>query len=249
MKFTIITPSFNNETTILRSLKSLHSQINTSFEHVLVDNLSKDKTVEICKKFSSKIIVIREKDNGIYDAINKGINISTGDIIGILHANDFYNYNYVLSDVLKYFKKFKKEIVIGNVSYFRENNPTRTIRYFSSKNFKSYKLKYGFMPPHTATFIAKKTYLNCGLYKTYYKIASDYEMFVRILLKKNLGFSQINKTLMKMSLGGLSSSGLSSWIQSTKEIKNILNEYNIKINIFVLLLRLPIKFLEFFKNK
>ena len=105
------------------------------------------------------------------------------------------------------------------------------------------------MPPHTATFIAKKTYLNCGLYKTYYKIASDYEMFVRILLKKNLGFSQINKTLMKMSLGGLSSSGLSSWIQSTKEIKNILNEHNIKINIFVLLLRLPIKFLEFFKNK
>ena len=90
MKFTIITPSFNNETTILRSIKSLHSQIDTSFEHVVVDNLSKDKTVEICKKFSSKIIVIREKDNGIYDAINKGINISTGDIIGIFHANDFY---------------------------------------------------------------------------------------------------------------------------------------------------------------
>ena len=249
MKFTIITPTFNNASTILRSIESLHSQTESNFEHIVVDNMSQDGTVEICKEFSSKINIIQEKDSGIYDAINKGINISTGDVIGVLHANDLYNYDHVLFDVSKYFEQSKRDIVFGNVSYFKENDSRKTIRYFSSKNFKKYKLKFGFMPPHTATFIKKKIFTNYGCYNTSYQIASDYELFVRTLLINDVNFFQINKTLVKMSLGGLSTSGLYSWIQSTKEIKNIFKEHNIKTNLFFLLLRFPIKFLEFFKRE
>ena len=200
-KFSIITVVKNNVFEIEKTINSLKNQKFKSYEHIIVDANSRDGTSEIIKrKINSKIKHYREKDSGIYDAINKGIKYSKGDYIGLLHAGDFFSSNYVLSLVNKVSKN--NDILIGNVCYF--NKRINIVRYWKKCLLKlslinSYKI------PHTGMFIKKKIFKEIGNYNIKYKISSDTDFILR-LSKKNYRLFYMNKNLIFMKNGGISSS-------------------------------------------
>jgi glycosyltransferase involved in cell wall biosynthesis len=246
MKFSIITATYNCESIILNALDSINKQTYQNIEHIVIDGCSEDRTLQILKNHKSKIsVLISEKDSGIYDALNKGIVNSTGDVIAVLHSDDFFAYDNVVSDVAKIFKNNPKlSIVIGNVEYIDNVKSNKILRTYKSNNFRIWMLRFGFMPAHTASFIRKELFDTVGLYSTKYKIAGDFEFFVRSLLHHKMQFVVINKVLVCMRAGGVSSSGIGSYWKSTIEIKDALISNNVNSNIIFILVRLPIKWVK-----
>ena len=249
MKISIITVCLNSEQTIEKTILSVINQKNQDFEYIIIDGGSTDNTKKIIDKYKNNIdLFISEKDSGIYDALNKAIDLSTGEIISILHSNDIYSNNNVLEDVLFHFNKNKKiDIVLGSV-LLKKMNSEKTSRFYSVKNFKPWMLRVGISPPHPGSFIKRSIYLDKGNYDTSYKIASDFDLFVRYLLKDKLKYEITNQCYVKMNSGGLSNSEVSSHITSTKEILKSLKKNEIYSNIFLVLLRFPIKFIQYIKK-
>ncbi len=250
-KISIITVCFNSQETVALTIKSVLAQFYRNFELIIVDGKSSDRTVECIKKFKDpRILLISERDNGIYDAMNKGIKRATGDIIGILNSDDFYVGAYVLKEVIDAFSRYPNtDVVLGNVDYVKSESLRRPVRKYTANKFEAWKLRFGIMPPHPAMFIKSKVYQKIGLYKTDYKIAADFELCVRIFLVSKLRFFSTKNLWVTMRVGGVSTSGLKSHITSTFEIKRSLKANDIYSNYFFILLRLPIKFfseIEFF---
>lgn len=181
-KLSIITCTKNSELFLEDTLRSIYTQKLKDFEHIIIDNLSTDNTKKIIDKYYFKNrILISEKDDGIYDAFNKGILHSTGEIIGFLHSSDMYENIDYLSQVLNIFENSNCEILYTSLYHFNTKNSKVIIkRNWKSQNFKTKKLKYGWMPPHCATFIKKQHYLN-NLYSTKYTISSDYNWLLKKL--------------------------------------------------------------------
>ena len=250
MKVSIITVSYNSASTIKDTIESVASQTYDNIEYIVVDGNSKDKTVDIVTSYSKVIDkVVSEPDKGIYDAMNKGVQLATGDIVGILNSDDFYETTTVIEDIVKHFKNNKSsDIVFGDVVFVEPNNLKKVVRYYSSEKFKSSKLRFGWMPPHPATFIRKSVYDKYGLYKLGYKISADYEMFVRLLMVAKLSFSRIDKIIVRMRSGGASTDGIQSSITLNKEIVKACRENGIYTNLFIVLLKMPFKLLELIKR-
>lgn len=250
MKVSIITVSYNSASTIKDTIESVASQTYDNIEYIVVDGNSKDKTVDIVTSYSKVIDkVVSEPDKGIYDAMNKGVQLASGDIVGILNSDDFYETTTVIEDIVKHFKNNKSsDIVFGDVVFVEPNNLKKVVRYYSSEKFKSSKLRFGWMPPHPATFIRKSVYDKYGLYKLGYKISADYEMFVRLLMVAKLSFSRIDKIIVRMRSGGASTDGIQSSITLNKEIVKACRENGVYTNLFIVLLKMPFKLLELIKR-
>jgi glycosyltransferase involved in cell wall biosynthesis len=250
LKVSIITVSYNSASTIKDTIESVASQTYDNIEYIVVDGNSKDKTVDIVTSYSKVIDkVVSEPDKGIYDAMNKGVQLATGDIVGILNSDDFYETTTVIEDIVKHFKNNKSsDIVFGDVVFVEPNNLKKVVRYYSSEKFKSSKLRFGWMPPHPATFIRKSVYDKYGLYKLGYKISADYEMFVRLLMVAKLSFSRIDKIIVRMRSGGASTDGIQSSITLNKEIVKACRENGVYTNLFIVLLKMPFKLLELIKR-
>jgi glycosyltransferase involved in cell wall biosynthesis len=246
MKFSIITVCLNSEKTILYTLNSILNQTYKNIEHIIVDGGSTDRTLEIIKNYpfkNKKFFSINSK--GIYNAINEGIKRATGEYISVLHSDDVYQNNYIIEEVSKIIKKnIEFEIFIGNVVYFREKISIIS-RYYSGFNFKLKDLKYGLMPPHTASFINKNIYRKFGNYKTNYIIASDFDFFLRTMFIQKVKFFKINMVITRMKEGGISGKNFFSYLISTKEILRSFNENKIIGNIFNITSRLLIKSLQY----
>jgi glycosyltransferase involved in cell wall biosynthesis len=246
MKFSIITVCLNSEKTILYTLNSILNQTYKNIEHIIVDGGSTDRTLEIIKNYpfkNKKFFSINSK--GIYNAINEGIKRATGEYISVLHSDDIYQNNYIIEEVSKIIKKnIEFEIFIGNVVYFREKISIIS-RYYSGFNFKLKDLKYGLMPPHTASFINKNIYRKFGNYKTNYIIASDFDFFLRTMFIQKVKFFKINMVITRMKEGGISGKNFFSYLISTKEILRSFNENKIIGNIFNITSRLLIKSLQY----
>lgn len=247
MKFSIVTVCLNSEKTILATLNSVLTQSYKNIEHVIVDGGSTDKTFEYLKSYPNpKKKIIINKKKGIYEAMNTGIIHSTGDFIGILNSDDIFNSNHVISDLKKIFSKNKsKKIFFGDVIYFKKKI-TNIQRYYPSTNFKAIDLYKGLMPPHTGTFIHKDIYKQIGLYKNEYKIAGDYDFFVKAIIKNKLKFKIINYLVARMKSGGISGKNLKSHIISTIEIARSLKFYKLNFSLLNIILRFPIKAKQFF---
>ena len=247
MKISIITTCYNSQNTIKETIESVLSQDYNKLEYIIVDGGSTDNTLEIIDCYIDKIdILISGPDKGIYDAMNIGINRASGDLIGILNSDDIYAKNTVITEVINLYKKNPCNIIFGDLVYFSNNNPKKIIRTYSSGKFRPWKLRFGWMPPHPATFFHKSIFQEHGLYSLDYRTGADYEMFVRLLLKLKLPYFYINNTLIKMRNGGATTSGIKSIINTSKEMVKSLNSNGFYANHFLIYLRLPIKFFERF---
>ena len=248
-KISIITVSFNSAETIKETIESILIQDYNNIEYIIIDGGSSDETIDIVKSYSEKIsYFISEKDNGIYDAMNKGIKAATGDIVGILNSDDFYPNSFVLSNVAKSFKKYNCDAVYGDLVYVKEKDTTQIKRYWQAGNYNTSKIKNGWMLPHPTFFVKKVMYDRYGLYNTDLKSAADYEMILKLLYKENISVQYIPMILVKMRMGGASNSTFLNRIRANKEdglawTKNQLNK-----PMFVRIKKPLQKAIQFFKK-
>lgn len=249
-KISIITVCYNSDRTIRDTIESVLLQDYPHIEYIIVDGVSKDNTLGIINQYATKISkVISEPDNGIYDAMNKGIQLSTGSIIGILNSDDFFENSKVVSEVVKEFiLNPAVSCVFGDVVFVDPNETNKITRFYSSKGFRPWKLRFGWMPPHPATFIKREVYQELGNYAVEYKISADYEFFVRMLLVHHLSYSRIDKVLIKMRAGGVSTSGIKSSLLLNLEIVKACKSNGIYTNFYLVLSKLPFKILEMLKR-
>ncbi|MFC1868747.1 glycosyltransferase family 2 protein [Thermodesulfobacteriota bacterium] len=253
MKISIITVVYNNKDIIQDAMSSVLTQKYDDLEYIIVDGASTDGTIDVIKDVAEghperSIKFISEKDAGIYDAMNKGIRLATGDIIGMLNSDDFYINNDVISRVVNEFVKKKVDTVFADLVYVRADNLDKIVRYYDSANFHPEKMAYGWMPAHPTFFTKKKIYEQYGLYKDNYQISADYELIARFLYKNNVSYSYMPRVLIKMRMGGASTRSFkSSWILN-KEVLRACAENGIKTNIFKVLSKYPSKALQSFKK-
>lgn len=243
MKVSVITVCYNSDKFISSAIDSVLTQSYLDIEYIVIDGASKDKTVSIIQSYGERINhFVSESDKGIYDAMNKGLFIASGDVIGILNSDDFYPHKEVINDVVEAFiNEPDVDMVLGNIDFVLPNDIDKRIRYYSSYGFKPWKMRYGFMPAHPAAFISRSTYEKVGEYKLGYKIGADFEWFVRAFLVHKLSYTKLDKTLVRMREGGVSTSGFKSYLISTNEMLRALRDNEIYSNLFFVLIRLPIK--------
>ena len=223
MKISIITSTYNSLSTVQSSLDSFASQTYKNKEHVFIDGASKDGTKELlqgyCQKHENSILV-SEPDKGIYDALNKGVANSTGDIIGICHSDDFFADEQVLSKVANAFGDKYIQAVYGDLQYVSKNNPENVVRNWVSGDYKLSLLKKGWMPPHPAFFVKKELYEKFGNFDLSYKIAADYDLMMRFLGVHGIVPGYIPEVLCKMRVGGESNRSLKNiWRKSCEDYR------------------------------
>lgn len=248
----MITLTFNSEATIARTLASVAGQSWPNIEHIIVDGGSSDSTLAELDSFRSQIAtLVSGSDNGIYDAMNKGVALSTGDVICFLHSDDIYAHSGVIEQIAKIFSMKSEQhasidAVYGDVSYFRANRPNRIVRRFRSDRFSPENLAWGWMPAHTALFLRKTVFQEVGLFDPSYKIAGDFEFIVRAFWNQNRSTSYIPEILVKMQIGGASTSGLRSKILLNREVLRACRSNGLKTNYAKILSRYFRKIFELY---
>ena len=231
LKISIITSVWNNKETIKDAIDSVLAQTYHNIEYIIVDGASTDGTVEVVKSYGGKIAkFISEKDNGLYDAMNKGITLATGDIVGILNSDDFYIDNQVIEKVVQEFEDKAVDSVYADLVFVKPENLDKVVRYYNSSYFRPEKFAYGWMPAHPTFFVKRKVYEKYGVFKTDYKIAADYELLTRFLAKNKISYSYIKEPIVKMRIGGISTSGIKSNYILNKEIIRACKENGIYSN-------------------
>ena len=249
MKISIITVVWNNKETIKDAIDSVLDQTYNDIEYIIVDGASSDGTVDIIESYGDKISkFISEPDKGLYDAMNKGIALATGDVVGILNSDDFYIDEFVIAKIVKEFEEKKVESVYADLVFVKPDDLEKTVRYYDSSYFSPQKFAYGWMPAHPTFFLKREIYEKYGIFKTDYKIAADYELLARFLEKNKISFSYINEAIVKMRIGGASTSGIKNTYILNKEIIRAWKENNIYTNWFIVLSKYPKKILGLLKK-
>jgi glycosyltransferase involved in cell wall biosynthesis len=215
MRVSIITVCYNSAASIAHTIASVKNQCYNNIEHIIIDGKSTDNTISVIEKCNYSGILISEKDNGIYDAMNKGLQMATGDIIGILNSDDFYADSNVIEDVVERFSASHSDALYGDLVYINENN--RIIRNWRSGEFHNSKFHFGWMPPHPTVFIKKEIYSRLGNFNTDLKISADYELMLRFLFINKTKTTYLPRVLVKMKAGGASNDSLKSRLKAHKE--------------------------------
>jgi len=253
IKISIISVTYNNALTIKDTLESVLYQTYPNIEFIIVDGFSTDNTANILKeyepKFNGRMHWISEKDTGMYDAMNKGIKMSTGEIIGIINGDDFYHRKDVIDEIAKAFENNEIQATIADIRFVNPNNLSKTIRYCSSKNFTVDRFRLGFMPAHPSFFTYKENYNKFGYYQTDYKIAADFELLLRFLFTYKLKYKYLSLDIMKMRTGGISTASWKSNFIINKEIVRGCRENGIYTNLFILSLKYFVKVFELIQTK
>lgn len=245
MKISVITVCFNSATTIRDTINSVLYQENVSVEYIIIDGGSTDGTMDIIREFDSAIdVVISEFDEGIYDAMNKGIHIATGDIVAILNSDDWYLGTNVLSQVEAAFGSEQYVDLVGfGVDFVRRRDLGKPVRVWRSVGFQGWMLFFGLMPPHPGIFVRRTVYDRYGTFVTDLRIAGDFEFLVRIFLKARLSYCSVNSIAVRMRLGGASSNGFKTLLLGTREMRSALEKNGFVYIYWLVWLRLPIKWL------
>ncbi|MCL1073887.1 glycosyltransferase family 2 protein [Shewanella dokdonensis] len=218
MKISIVTATWNSESTIMDTLDSLASQTYHLTEFIIVDGASKDKTLSLIQGRDGLInTVISEPDKGIYDALNKGIQKATGDVIGFLHSDDIFASPTTLEQIASVFADESIDALYGDLDYVSKDNTSNIIRHWQSGDFVKSKIKNGWMPPHPTFYMRRKHYLKLGGFDLSYRIAADYESILRYLWQTDMNVAYIPSVLVKMRIGGESNRSLKNIIRKSKE--------------------------------
>ena len=246
MKVSIITVCFNSSATINKTIKSVNSQSYKNIEHIFVDGNSTDITRKIILKESKRLTkLISESDHGIYDAMNKGIKFSSGQIIGILNSDDFYSDHNVIKNVVEEIKKKSSDCLYGDLVYISQKKLSKIVRFWVAGEFSRKKIKFGWMPPHPTVFLKRQIYDDLGFFNTKYKISADYDFILRVLARECLKITYLPRVLVKMRLGGASNRSFKRIIIKSYEDYLILRK-NSSGNIFTLFFKNLRKISQFF---
>lgn len=217
VRVSIITASYNSEKTIRDTLQSVSRQSYPDIEHLIVDGASTDSTMNIVRSFDHIAKAVSEKDNGIYDAMNKGIALATGDIIGILNSDDVFSNDNVVSAIVKLFANSKTTLVYSDLQYVDERDTSKVVRYWKSGSYDSQKFYYGWMPPHPTVFVRREIYEKFGGFDTSFRFAADYELMLRFLVRYELEAGYLEGVSVNMRMGGHSNSSLSNRWKANRE--------------------------------
>ena len=245
MKVSIITVSYNSEKTIEDTIQSVISQDYQDIEYIIIDGASSDATKSIIDNYKTDIsCFISEPDAGIYDAMNKGINASNGDLIGVLNSDDVYSNSFVVSDMVNALGN--SDAVYADLVYVDFNNLDKVKRVWKSGRFKKGAFYFGWMPPHPTFFVKKECYLNFGLYSLSLRSAADYELMLRFIHKNNIRVSYLPEIIVKMRVGGVSNISLKNRILANREDKKAWKINNIRPKAFTFFLK-PLRKLSQFR--
>lgn len=248
MKISVITVCYNSVLTIKDTLKSVASQNYKDFEHLIIDGGSKDGTLDIIRAWTRHSFrLVSEPDEGIYDAMNKGIKLATGDVVAFLNADDFYKDADVLARVAELMRAEQLDALYGDVEFFRPGQQGIVARRYNSGRFTAGRLGWGWMPAHPALFVRKALFERYGVFRTDYRIAGDFEFIARVFKHPELRHRHLPESLVCMQLGGISTSGWRATLQLNREMMRACRANSIPTNWVKMLLRYPVKALEFFR--
>jgi glycosyltransferase involved in cell wall biosynthesis len=247
MKISIITVCYNSERTIEDTLLSVLSQDHPEVEFIIIDGGSDDGTLDIIRKYTSSIhLLISEKDKGIYFALNKGVELATGDVVGILHSDDFYTSPSVLSKICRAFEENGSDAVYGNLQYVSRDNPDNILRNWISGPYTEGLFLKGWMPPHPAFFIQRKCYELYGTFNTSFHSAADYELMLRMIQRYHIRLTYLPEVLVKMRIGGKSNVSLINRLKANREDRKAWRINNLQPGPFTLIFKPLSKLRQFF---
>ena len=248
MTISIITSTYNSATTLKDTIESVLSQTWTDIDYIIVDGGSTDETLQIIKqnesRFHGKMRWISEPDEGIYDAMNKGIRMATGDIVGILNSDDYFTSSDVVEKMVEAFPP-EADAVYGDVHFIRDKRPNVVVRYYSSRLFRRFMLRFGFMPAHPSLYVRREVFKRVGLYKTDYRIGSDFEMVVRMFHTFGIKTQYIPLDFVTMRMGGTSTRNIASRAILLKEDTRACRENGILTNKCVMSCKYIFKLMEY----
>jgi glycosyltransferase involved in cell wall biosynthesis len=216
VKISVITVCYNAVDTIESTIKSVLEQDYPNVEYLIIDGGSTDGTIEIINTYLARIHrFISERDNGMYDALNKGIAACTGDVVALLHADDVYTSPHVLSGVVKHLGQ--SDALYGDLEYVKKESPSSVVRLWKSGTYSKDSFKWGWMPPHPAFFLRKSVYERFGVFNTQFKSAADYELMLRMMYKHQIKAVYWPETLVRMRLGGKSNATIKNRMNANRE--------------------------------
>ncbi len=205
MKVSIITTCYNRATTIHGAIKSVLAQNYPDIEYIIIDGLSNDGSIDVINQYQGRVAqIVSEKDHGMYEAINKGIRIATGDVIGLVHSDDFLYDNNVISDVVKRFEETNADFLYGDGVFVNASNINKPVRNWIGGAYHRWKVRCGWLPLHPTCYIRRDVMMREGLYDESFKIAADTDLLVRYLYKANLKVTYLPRRIVRMRMGGLS---------------------------------------------
>jgi glycosyltransferase involved in cell wall biosynthesis len=218
LRVSIITIVYNNRATFEECVNNVLSQSYKEIEYIVVDGGSNDGTIDIIQAYRERISQwISEPDHGIYDAMNKGIKMASGEVIGFLHSSDVYAHPRVIEEVVKVFENSNVSSVYGDLQYVDQKDLNRVIRHWKSSPYRRGKFKQGWMPPHPTFFVRREIYEKFGNFNTHFQIAGDYELMLRFLERYRISAAYIPEVLVKMRWGGISNGGVKNILVKSYE--------------------------------
>lgn len=247
MTISIITSTYNSATTLRHTFESVLSQTHKDIDYWVIDGGSNDGTLDIIREyeplFNGRMHWISEPDKGLYDALNKGIMRATGDVIGILNSDDFFSSADVLELVAENIRGV--DAVYGDIHFVTPDNLEKCVRYYSSRNFRPWAMRFGYMPAHPSFYARREVFEKYGLYALDYKLAADYDMMVRLFCKYKITSRYVYKDFVTMRTGGMSTNSIANRLQLTREDAKACRRYGIYSNFLMCSAKYITKVFEF----
>lgn len=250
MKVSIITITYNSDATLKETMESVINQTYPNIEYIIVDGLSQDNTLSIVNNYKDKISkVVSEKDKGLYDALNKGINLATGDLVGILHSDDFYTHPQVIEHVVKALEENNADAVYADLYYVDRNDTSKIFRKWKSGHYKHGMFYKGWMPPHPTFFAKKSCYQKFGMFNLNFNSAADYELLLRLIHKHQIKLAYLPEFIIKMRVGGKSNQSFSNRLKANQEDRKAWKVNDLKPKFYTLYVKPLRKIVQFFYNQ
>ncbi len=246
MKISVITATYNAEKTIEDTLKSVRAQSYTDREHIVIDGASKDASLAIVERYAPYLAhVVSEPDHGVYDAMNKGIALASGEVVAFLNADDIYANDGVLARVAAAFESDVLDAVYADATFVSPEEPGRVVRRYSSARFHSDRIAWGWMPAHPSLFVRQSLFGRFGLFNPSYRIAGDFEWIARVFSQPGIRVRYLPEVLVRMRTGGISTGGWRNTLLLNREVLRACRANGLRSNYLKILSKYPIKLLEF----
>jgi glycosyltransferase len=248
-KVSIITVCFNSASTIEDTIQSVVSQTYPNLEYIIIDGKSTDNTLDVLNKYKAGISqVVSEKDEGLYDAINKGIELATGSILNILNSDDLYQDDHVITNMVECIEKDQLDGCYADLVYVAQNDTSKVVRTWKSGHYKEGMFFKGWMPPHPTFFVKKEIYNQLGLFDLQFNSAADYELMLRFIHKNKIALGYLPRVTVRMRMGGLSNASLKNRLKANNEDKKAWKINEIKPKFYTLFFKPLSKIGQFLKK-